>query len=305
MLDKLFREKKQVILPLKDDLGGIRVSENELEGLFPAPEGSANLYYGLIRSGKTYGATADIIELVKQGVTVYATWPIKIELFDDRESFLMLFMNTILFRKRFYRVDCAKNFHFIDAENGTVDGEYAFNPNRTSEYIEYLNKLNHCHLFIDEAWRVIDSYQKTNFSIEGRNLILVTGHKFRTVNLISQRPTGIHVTARGNMNRFYKFVKIASWPWVRFARYEFQVMSGETVDEEQEPISVKKYWASKKIFEAYNSYFYGELEPLHKSHFEAYDLDFYDKLLAFKRKILGIKVIHSLYTLLFDKKSLK
>jgi len=259
---------------------GTEVPKEDLLDAFPAPEGSANLYYGLIRSGKTYGATADIIEELKKGRVVYATWPIKVEDFDDRRSPFMVLMNLMLGRKRFYEVLCTENFHYIDAEKGEVDGIKCFNPERPSEYIEYLNKLSHCSLYIDEAWRVIDSYKGTNFSVEGRNLILVTGHKFRTVNLIAQRPTSVHVTARGNMNRFYKFVKIASWPCVRFARYEFQEMEGETVNEAVEPISVKTYWASKKIFNAYNSYYYGELEQLHSLQLRAYDLTFKEKIIA-------------------------
>jgi len=278
-----------------------KIENFDFESVFGAPEGSANLYYGLIRSGKTYGATSDIIDELNMGRVVYATWPVKVKDFDDRQSMLMLFMNTILFRKVFYKIDCIRNFHYIDAERGEVDGVYTFNPKRPSEYIEYLNQLNHCSLYIDEAWRVIDSYQGTNFGVEGRNLILVTGHKFRTVNLIAQRPTSIHVTARGNMNRFYKFVKIASWPWVRFARYEFQTMDRETVDESQEPISTKTYWAKKSVFDAYNSWYYGELLPLHNSYYEAFELDFSDKVfstyLLIKRRLKPfIEVIHRLYT---------
>ena len=244
-----------------------------------APEGSANLYYGMIRSGKTYGATADIVEEVKQGTVVYATWPIALECFDDRFDFFISLRNFLFWKKHYHVIDAPKNFHYIDAEKGEVDGVHAFDPSEPRRYIEYLNTLNHCSLYIDEAWRVIDSYKGTSMGIETRNLILVTGHKFRTVNLIAQRPTSIHVSARGNMNRFYKFVKIANWPWVRFARYEYQEMSGETVDETQDPISKKTYWASKKIFNAYNSYFYGELAPVHPVNFETYELNLWERAL--------------------------
>jgi len=270
-----------------------KVPYEDIKDDFPAQEGEANLYYGLIRSGKTYGATADIHEEIAQGHVVYATWPIffKDEITDDTKSFWFLLRNLLFFKKRFYKIYNRENFHYIDAETGQVDGVQEFNPKKRGEYIEYLNKLNHCSLYIDEAWRVIDSYQKTEFSEEGRNLILVTGHKFRTVNLISQRPMGIHITARGNMSRFYKFVKISNGFWLfppRFRRYEFQEMQGENVDETAEPISVKTYWGKKKIFESYNSWYYGELEPLHKAKYEAYDLSFWEKVMSivnlFKRK---------------------
>jgi len=260
---------------------GKEVPQEDLIDVFPAKEGEGNLYYGLIGSGKTYGATVDAIDDAKRGAVVYTTWPIKVDDFDDRESFFMVCMNILLFRKRFYQIPLQKNIHYINAEKGEVDGVPTFNPDKPSDYIDFLNTLTHCVLYIDEAWRVIDSYKGTNFSIGGRDLVLVTRHKFRTVNLIAQRPTSVHVSARGNMNRFFKFVKIASWPWIRFARYEFQEMSGETVNEEADPISVKTYWGSKKIFNAYNSWQFDTQDRLHALHLKAFDLTFFDKLKAF------------------------
>jgi len=149
---------------------------------------------------------------------------------------------------------------------------------------------------------VIDSYQGTKMGIESRNLVLVTGHKFRTVNLIAQRPTSIHVTARGNMNRFYKFVKLASWPWIRFARYEFQTMDKESVDETQDPISTKTYWASKRVFNAYNTHAYGGQEPLHQTEFELYVLTFHKKLKALAYKFGWPKPLEKEWFLLIPDK---
>jgi len=111
------------------------------------------------------------------------------------------------------------------------------------------------------------------------------------------------------MNRFYKFVKAHTWPWVRFHRYEFQEMIGETVNEDAEPISVKKYWAKQYIFDAYNSYYYGELKPLHNANFEVWELDIKAKVYAFIYILLRrsgfSKVIHRLSTLKFSKKTIK
>jgi hypothetical protein len=60
-------------------------------------------------------------------------------------------------------------------------------------------------------------------------------------------------------------------------------MVGENVDMEADPISIKRYWGKKEIFNAYNSYFYGDLYPLHKVEFEVYSLDIKEKILAFFR----------------------
>jgi len=76
-------------------------------------------------------------------------------------------------------------------------------------------------------------------------------------------------------------VKLASWPWPRFARYEFQEMSGETVDETVDPISRKSYWGSSRVFKAYNTDYLAEGIPKSQAvFFEAYDLSFKEKLKA-------------------------
>jgi len=138
--------------------------EVPLEDYFQAEEGELNMIYGRIGSGKTYLATRQILEELNQGKLVYGTWPINLEPFDDRKSLFMIIKNIIFWKKPFFKVNCPENYHYINAETGEVDGVYTFNPKKTAykdEYIEYLNTLNHCHLYIDEAWRVIDSYSKT------------------------------------------------------------------------------------------------------------------------------------------------
>jgi len=262
---------------------GKPVPQEELKDAFPAKEGELNFYYGQIGSGKTYGATSDALDDARRGAVVYTTWPIKADSFDDRESLFMLLMNTLLWRKRFYKIPLSENIHFIDVEKGEVDGVYTFDPTKPAAYIDYLNSLKNCIIYIDEAWRVVDSYMPTrDFNLEIRSLILVTRHKFRTINLIAQRPTSVQVTARANVNRFYKFVKISSWPWVRFGRYEFQEMTGETVDEQKDPISVRTYWGKKSIFKAYNSFYYGGVDnSRHDLQLQAWDLTLKEKMVGF------------------------
>lgn len=251
---------------------GTPVLVNDLIDVFEASEGSINMYYGKIGNGKTYAATADILDLLKQGKVVYCNWRVIVEDFDDRWNFWMVLRNTLFFRKRFYRIPCAKNLHYFDPE------QFA----GTGELVEWLSGLNDCHIFFDEGQDMFDSYEGTKFSKAKRRLILHTRHYHRTLNIISQRPTAIQVSARGNVNRFYKCVKLVSWPWVRFARYEFQDMVGETVDENAEPVSRKTYWGSSRVFRAYNTDYLSEGIPKSQSvFFEAYDLSFRDKMRIF------------------------
>ena len=181
----------------------------------------------------------------------------------------MSLMNFFLFRKRFYVIPCAKNLHFFNPE------DYDSIP----ELVEWMSGLNDCHIFYDEGQDMFDSYEKTNFSKAKRRMILHTRHYHRTLNIITQRPTAIQVSARGNVNKFYKCVKLASWPWVRFARIEYQDMVGETVDEDAEPISYKTYWAKTSVFNAYNTAYLADGIPKSQNvFFDAYDVNFKGRL---------------------------
>lgn len=260
---------------------GKKVLKEDLLDVFQASEGSINMYYGLIGNGKTYAATADILDLLIKGKVVYANWHIQAEDFDGRKSLMMIIFNTLFFRKRFYNIPCSKNLRFFDPDQF----------NSTGELVEWLSNLNDCEIFFDEGQDMFDSYEGTRFSKSKRRLILHTRHYHRTLNIISQRPTAIQVSARGNVNRFYKCVKIASWPWVRFARYEFQQMSGETVDETVDPISKKTYFASNRVFRAYNTDYLAQGIPKSQEvFFEAYDLSLKEKFLALKDYFLDLYV---------------
>lgn len=285
MPDKLLREKEispyitKGLFNLDVENVGKQVLATDLINAFKATEGSINMYYGKIGNGKTYAATSDILDLLKQGKVVYANWHIQVPDFDDRESFFMVFMNTILFRKRFYKIPCAQNLHYFDPEQF----------NSTAELVEWLSSLNDCHIFFDEGQDMFDSYEGTRFAKSKRRLILHTRHYHRTLNIISQRPTAIQVSARGNVNRFFKCVKLATWPWIRFARYEFQQMTGETVDESGEPDSLKTYWGNSRVFNAYNTDYLAEGIPKSQNvFFEAFDLNTWDKLKLLAKFILGI-----------------
>jgi len=278
-MDKLLRtideeKKTQEVFAISDkNTIGKKLLTSDLLNIFEASEGSINMYYGKIGNGKTYAATADILDLLNQGKVVYLNWKMIVHDFDDRENFWMLLKNTLFMRKVFYKIPCSQNLHYFDPEQF----------NSTGELVEWLSGLNDCHIFFDEGQDMFDSYEGTKFSKSKRRLILHTRHYHRTLNIISQRPTAIQVSARGNVNRFYKCVKLAEWPWVRFARYEFQDMTGETVDEEAEPVSIKTYWGNSKVFNAYNTDYLAEGIPKSQSvFFEAFELDFKDKIQAFK-----------------------
>jgi len=237
----------------------------ELVDLFEPEEGSVNMYFGRIGNGKTYAATADILHYLSQGRVVYANWHINYEGFDERKSFWHVFYKTLFFQKKFF-VFPKENLHY-------------FSPDEVD--VEWMANLTDCEIFIDEGQWIFDSYEGRQFSKDKRKLILHTRHVNRSLNIISQRTQAIQVSARGQVNRFFKCEKKLSWPFLIFKRSEYQDMTGDDVDETEDPVDVKNYFASKKVLNAYDTkYLRAGIPRSQEVYFEAYQLNFKDKLSA-------------------------
>lgn len=246
---------------------GREVKEIELLDLFPASEGMITQYYGRIGSGKTYTATADVLELLRRGKVVYTNWRLKYEGTDERKSWGYI-IRSILFpwHRRFY-VFPKDNWHYLPVDK---------------DFHERLSKITDAHIFLDEGHTAFDSYEMARMSIERRMSILHTRHFDRSIHIISQRPTAVHVVMRANVNVFYRcqcLWKIG--PFVRFKRTEFQDLLNESVDEDEEKIiSTKFYMGRKYVFDAYDTkYLRGDIVPSQLLKFKAYDVGF---LLRFK-----------------------
>jgi hypothetical protein len=250
-------------MKLKNTIQGDPIEKELLLDLFEPDEGSVNFYYGRIGNGKTYSATADILDLLKKGRVVYCNWHIDFNGFDQRRSKIHAFFHFLFFRRIFYYFP-KENLHYFSPDN--VD-------------IKFLGKLTDCEIFIDEGQWIFDSYKGTDFSVEKRKLILHTRHFNRSLNIISQRTQALHVTARGQVNRFFKCEKKMTWPLLVFKRTEFQDMKENDVDEEAEPISVKTYIAKKEVLDAYNSkYMRAGVLNSQEIYFEAYNISFFGRL---------------------------
>lgn len=251
------------------------VSQEELIYRYFQPvEGGINLYYGLVGNGKTYNATSDILDLLRKGDVVIANWKIKVPDFDQRQSWLHILFHTIFFRKRFFKFP-KENFHYLNTDD--ID-------------LSELSKYANCHVFIDEGQWLLDSYEGSKFSKEKRKVILHTRHYNRTLNIITQRPTSVHVSARGNVERYYKCEKMLSWPFLIFRRTEFQEMVNETVDETK-PVSTKTYFANKTVMNAYSTLAMRGADAIEqKVNFQAWEYGFWDRLKLIGKKILNKKI---------------
>jgi len=239
-----------------------KVPREEWISAFLAEEGIINMYYGRIRNGKTYAATADILDLLDKGQRVACNWPIIWEGLDERAYRSRAFI-SLFFGNKFYRFDKG-NLIFISQADLTP---------------EVIAKSTDIHWFIDEGQWLFDSYDRTDFSKEKRKLLQSTGHYRRSINIIAQRTQSVQVTARAQVNRFYKCEKVFQWGnWVRFLRSEYQDFTGEDVDESVKPISVKAYWGNKRVFGAYNSWYLRGDKPYIYPENDKYEATTLDKI---------------------------
>jgi len=256
---------------------GTPVAKELLLDLFEPDEGSVNFYYGRIGNGKTYSATADILHFLSQGRVVYANWHIDFSGFDERKSLIHVFWKVLFFRKRFFRFP-KENFHYFSPDD--VD-------------VKFLGKLTDCEVFIDEGQWIFDSYKGTDFSVEKRKLILHTRHFNRSIVVVSQRPTAIHVSARANVNRFFRcerpFVGLQRFfHLLFFVRTEFQDMVNETVDEESDPVSTEWSMPRRALLNAYDTkYLRGGLDPSQQSNIEVFRPNYKEKLWMLREKIFS------------------
>jgi len=261
-------------LPPKKTGYGKEISNVDLLSLFKSPEGEITQRYGRIGQGKTYGATADVLDELSRGRVVYANWRINYDGFDQRDSWLYL-VSSLLFPwvNRFYKFP-KENLHYLPIDEN---------------FLDKFSTLTDCSVYIDEGHVIFDSYEMAKMSMQKRVAVLHTRHFNRSIHIISQRPTAIHVMMRANVNRFYKYEKWLTKPFILFVRTEYQDMSGESVDEEK-PLSRKFYIGSKAIYKAYDSkYLRGDMQDSQQVHVTGFKINYFVRIYmvirkAFKRR---------------------
>jgi len=237
------------------------INISELLEVFDAQEGEIQSWSGSIGSGKTYGATKRAIKDLLNGKVVYTNWHIDLEGFDadQRNSFAHAFWNFTFFRKRFYKIDIKKNWHYYDLDSSGI--------------VDFISNLTDCTVYADEGQDIFDSYEGTKMSKAKRKSLTRTRHLNKTLVIISQRPQAIAVTARANVNQFFRTIKKLSWPFLYF-----QVLATEDIDASNMPLwdnaqVVDRYFGNKKIYNAYNSWYLRKGIPKSQEvYFEAYDL---------------------------------
>jgi len=262
------------------DIGTKVINIDELVDVFQAQEGEIQSFSGGIGQGKTYGATKRAIEDLKKGRVVYTNWQLILDDFngDQRKSLSHAFWYWLLGRKRYYNIDIKKNWHYFDMEDETT---WWIKEKRYDNLVDFIANLTDCTVYLDEGQDIFDSYEGTNMSKKKRKSITRTRHLRKTLVVISQRPQAIAVTARANVNTFYKHIKTFQIG----SLVHFKVYATEDIDAQNMPLfdlpnmkPKQSYFASKAIYNAYNSwYLRGGIPISQEVHFEAYDLSFKER----------------------------
>jgi len=259
--------------------------EVDMFDLLPPQDGGMNQYYGRIGEGKTYAATADAIEDLNNGNVVFTSWKLKWDGYDERDYWYFRLAYKLRLKNYFWQFP-KSNWHFFDM--GAPDA------------LEQLAKLTDCIVYLDEGHLLLDSYLATKMERADRATILHTRHFDRTINVISQRPTAIHVVVRANVNRFFKLEKVLDMRIfgkriVRFMKTEFQDVGADDKPDERrkidpntgEPgdyefaVSVRHYFSRAAIREAYDTkYLRSNLTHSHEQNARRIDLEGKDIKLA-------------------------
>jgi hypothetical protein len=256
------------------------LTNEQIMSLFRPVEGQIAVYYGKIRNGKTYAATADIIELVKRGETVYANWQVDIADYDERNHFYTVLIKFLFGKNLFFKYK-SSSFHYFHPDD--ID-------------IPFLGRLVNAHIFIDEGQWIFNSHTKDH-DPEKRKLIFHNGHYCRSLNIITQRPVNIFKDMRSQVHIWYKCEKKLNFP-LMFQKTQFEDMKDDLPDETVEKPPVQVYMARNRVLRAYNTHAMRANDAeLQVPDFEAYTLTYMQMILTMYDMTLG-KAINSAYAAL-------
>lgn len=252
-------EFPKILAPVNDP----RRDEIDLVALFHPAEHGLFLYYGRLGQGKTYAMTSDIIEDLQRGGVWYVNYPIYWQGYDESKNVIRLIFAAFGLVRKFY-VFTHENLHYLPIDE---------------HFHDRVEKITDAKIGIDEGYVAYDSYEMAKLSLQKRKTILHARHYDRSFYITTQRPTSIHATLRGNINRFFRVQKLLlPFGIVLFKREEFDLGKDESVDEDNR-LSIKWYFGSKKIFAMYDTkYLRGTIEPSQITHVHTVKLTYKEVL---------------------------
>lgn len=245
-------------------------TQNFIDQYFPQVEGELIQICGKPKNGKTALATKIAWDYLMTGYTVAANWHIFWQGYDQRESKFYQFLGLLGLKK---------NFAFIPKENFIY-----LNPADEELFLKLKYKTD-IIIFLDEGHQYLDSYVKTDMSLDRRNVALFTGHFNRTIYVISQRLTAIHASYRDCVNKFYLVQKTRFlFFWVRFI-VSVSIPLLATMPDFEEPDDQFTIMGSKELWKKYNfKSMRGEIPRSQPNHAQVFKIKWKE---VWRRLILG------------------
>jgi len=234
-----------------------------IKEFWPPDEGGMSMVYGKPRNGKSMEATKLILDALERGQVVYADWIVQWNGIDERKKLWPRFLFWLGRYKHLYVIP-KENFNYIhilrsdEIRDGGCKNPWCVDKKKNHfvdkiSFLKTLSVLTDCYIVLDEAYRYISSYKGVHIDEQLQTDILSVGHRDVNLIVVAQRPTTVHVTVRGNCERFFKMTKIFDVLGIRlFLKEEFTDMADDTVDE-SESDHWELIWGRKKIYQAYNS----------------------------------------------------
>lgn len=291
---------------------GKSIDITEIIDLFEAKEGDVEHIIGKTGQGKTYEASRRAIIYLEQGNVVYTTWRLNLpDVYDERENPARVLMSILFFKKRFYKFEYKKNWHFVNLDD-YMDAEGVFD---TEKFAKFLATRTDCIFMLDEGQDTFDSHQRAGKI--ARQSITRTRHMHKKLIIISQRAQAVDINARANVTIFYK-CEVINFP---FLPKFFRVRMTDEIDEVNNyPIWVRhdsqgrKTWeapvyhsgfAKTKVYNAYDSWYMRKnMVRSQEVHLHGYELGFTDRLRQFYRLVKDRNDNKELSTELYTAKQL-
>jgi len=223
------------------------------------PRGAIDLIYGPFGSGKNTYAAKIAKSGLHAGIPVFSSFPVRFEGYDESKSFFKRLLGVLGLKTRYLYVP-KENFHRLTMDEISKES-----------FVQKLFHMQKCIVIIDEGYasRLLDSYRKTNVSVDARLAVYTTRHFDRRFIIVAQRPNSIHVSSRAMVNRFFKcsqplgdntILSNAVWSFFGFRWFiftEYQEMLDETVDENK-PLRQRWIFAGKKLLSYFDSKYMAE-----------------------------------------------
>ena len=262
---------------------------------FDAQEGVVEMIIGKTGMGKTYFATLRALKFLYNGYVVYTTWKLNIpDYYDEREHWWPVLRNMFRREKVFYRINLKENWKYVDLHSFDDPNTKIFD---TEKFSHFLATRTDCIFMLDEGQDVFDSHSKS--TKHARQSITRTRHMHKTLIIIAQRAQAVDVSARGNVEAFFRCEKRNIFGYNRFV-----VRRTEDIDDSNNyPIWVRhdstgrvtwkapvwyKGYGRKRIYQAYDSWYMRQQQIKSQDlKIDVFELSARDRWVAFYDLIFG------------------